>query len=546
MRSMLSLSPSSLRAISEHRKLISLIRNPLHTSHLLEFLGRVFRFDAHQDNFLATILVGRLRRPEHSLRLLGLLHHPNIFPFNAAIRVFSDSSPFTALSLFIYLKRLSLSPNDFTFSDLFKASSHSKNVLHVFQLHAHVKKSFYSSDPFVSNALLSAYSRFSGHLSSAHQLFDEMSEYRMGRSWTSLIAGYARFSKGEETLSLFLEMVNIGFIPEDETMVSVLSACSSLVGRQIDKWVKMLQEYGDNYSVCIVLLYLYGKLGRVDESRKLFDNLRERIGRIGVVAWNAMISGHVQNGEPIKSLDLFFCMLGDCSTKPNHVTFVSVLSACAMVGDLNLGRWAHEYLKCRVSKEILKSNKILGTALIDMYSKCGNLVEAKKVFDRMTEKDVVSFNAMIMGLAMNGEEVTALNLFSSMRKFNVKPNDGTFLGLLCACAHSGMVEEGRLIFNDILQKYSIDPKLEHYACFTDLLARAGHIEEALEVVENMPIEPNGLVWGSLLGDASPTPSWMLLKMLLLGFLLQTPQIRLGMSCFLMLMLLAEVGKELKS
>ncbi|PKU63869.1 pentatricopeptide repeat-containing protein At3g12770 [Dendrobium catenatum] len=491
---------SPFTAISELKALTALIRSTLHSTHLLQILARVFHLGAHQNNFLVTVLIGRLRLPEQVINLLRLLHRPNILPFNASIRILSDSSPSKAVSLFLSLKHLSLSPNDFTFSELFRACSFSRNAFHVFQLHAQVTKSRYSSDPFVCNALLSAYAKGVGLLAYARKLFDEMPEKGMVCRWTCLIAGHAQFGDGEDAISLFIDMIEENFIPEDDAMVSVLSACSSLEGAKAHKWLRIVEEYSNKDSAIIVLIYLYGKLGRVEESRDLFEKMRKReSGRVSIVAWNAMITSHVQNGEPIEALNIFHCMLSHSTPKPNHVTIASILSACAVVGDLNLGRWAHEYMKFSGGHGILQSNKILGTAFIDMYCKCGSLKEAKQVFDRMVLKDVVSFNAMIMGLAINGEEMVALRVFSDMEKLNIVPNDGSFLGLLCACTHSGMVDEGRLIFTDMQRKYSISPKLEHYACFTNLLARAGFIEEALEVVKTMPIEPNGLVWGSLLG-----------------------------------------------
>ncbi|KAK8921527.1 putative pentatricopeptide repeat-containing protein [Platanthera zijinensis] len=491
---------SSSPAIFELEDLIALIRSPLPSFHLPQLLARIFCLGAHHNNFLTTVLIGRLPRPELSLRLLRLLHSPNILPFNAAIRAISDSSPSTAISLFLSLKRLHLSPNDFTFSELLRACSLSRNALHVFQLHAVVIKSRYFSDPFVSNALLSAYAKGVRHPSYARKVFDEMPERRQVRAWTCLIAGYARSNDREEALSVFVKMIEENLLPEDDTMVSVLSACSALDGRSVEKWLKIVDEYADIDSAVVVLMHLYGKLGKVEESVGLFEKMRKReAGRMSIVAWNTVIIALVQNGKPVEALNLFHCMLTYSSPKPNHVTVVSLLSACAVVGDLNLGRRAHEYMKNRGREGVLSSNRILGTAFIDMYSKCGSLREAKHVFDGMSAKDVVSFNAMIMGLAMNGEETAALNLFSDMGKFDVKPNDGTFLGVLCACAHSGMIDKGRLIFNDMQKKHLISPTIEHYACFINLLARAGLLEEALKVVEGMPIEPNGLVWGSLLG-----------------------------------------------
>lgn len=364
----------------------------------------------------------------------------------------------------------------------------------------------FGSNSFVPNGLLSAYAKCAGDVVSAHRLLDEMPDRKLVCSWTCLIAGYAQFGKSEEALKLFLRMIEGNLRPEDDTMVSVLSACSSLKIVDLENWVNVFMQFGNSLddisrdSVNTVLIYLYGRWGKIEKGKELFAKMMMR-GRenISIVTWNAMIGGYVQNGLPIEALELFHKMLAALRPKPNHVTIVSVLSACALVGDLELGRWAHEYVKSNGRKGVLESNRILATAFIDMYSKCGSLEEAKEVFDGMARKDVVSFNVMIMGLAANGQGEEALRLFSEMKKSGLQPNDGTFLGLLCACTHSGLVDEGRMLLKDMYQQYLVTPNLEHYASFVDLLARAGHVEEALDVVKTMPIEPNGLVWGALLG-----------------------------------------------
>ncbi|KAG1334311.1 pentatricopeptide repeat-containing protein, chloroplastic [Cocos nucifera] len=499
-------SSSSPLPPSDQRALALLLQGPINPTHLPRIHARIFRLGAHQDNLIATRLIGRLPIPL-SLRILCLLDKPSIFPFNAAIRVLSDAGlPLPALSLFKSLMLRSVSPNDFTFSFLLKACTSSKDAHHVRQIHTHVIKTGFGSNSFVPSGLLSAYVKGARDVVSADRLFDEMPERKLVCCWTGLIAGYAQSGRSEEALKLFQRMVKENLRPEDDTMVSVLSACSNLNTVDLENWVNILMEFGtslDNVScdsVNTVLIYLYGRSGKIEKGKELFDRMMGR-GResVSIVAWNAMIGGYVQNSLPIEALDLFHKMLAISRPKPNHVTIVSVLSACALVGDLELGRWAYEYVKLNGRKGVLESNRILATAFIDMYSKCGSLEEAKKVFNGMTIKDVVSFNAMIMGLATNGQGEEVLRLFSEMEKSGVQPNDGTFLGLLCACAHSGLVDEGQMLFRDMYQKYLVTPNLEHYASFVYLLARASHVEEALEVVKTMPIEPNGLVWGALLG-----------------------------------------------
>ncbi|KAJ8568021.1 hypothetical protein K7X08_020743 [Anisodus acutangulus] len=279
-------------------------------------------------------------------------------------------------------------------------------------------------------------------------------------------------------------------------MVSVLSLCSKLDMSNIEKWIGNFRyDLGCSGcdSVSTVLVYLYGKLGNVDKSREIFEQISSD-GKRSVLSWNAMIGAYFQNGCALDGLCLFRLMMELNCCYPNHVTMVSVLSACTQVGDLDLGLWVHEYMKGSRQKSCLLSNANLATTLIDMYSKCRSLESARDVFDQLIVKDVVSFNAMIMGLAINGKGKEALELFSQMLELNLHPNAGTFLSLLCACS-----QKGRQIFKEMSQCFRISPKLEHYASYIDLLARVGYVEEALQVAMSMPFKPNNFVWGALFG-----------------------------------------------
>ncbi|KAJ9159458.1 hypothetical protein P3X46_024966 [Hevea brasiliensis] len=487
--------------------LSTLLQGPIPHGHLLQIHARVFRLHAHQDNLIATRLIGHY--PSHlALRVFDQLQGPNLFPFNAIIRVFAYEGHFhDSFFLFRRLKRQSLSPNDLTFSFILKACFGAKYVVYVQQVHTHILKVGLITDPFVCNGLVAVYAKCFKDLASARLLFDEMPDKGVVCCWTSLIAGFAQSGQSEEVLRLFcVMMVREKLRPENDTMVSVLSACSNLEIFQIEKWVTALSEFTNGIesktsscdSLNNVLVYLYGKWGKIEKSRERFDDISCN-GKRSVLPWNSMINAYVQNGFPLEALSLFRLMAENPTCRPNHVTMVSVLSACAQIGDLELGKWVHDYLKSKGSKGVLEFNTFLSTSLIDMYSKCGSLDKAKEVFNQMVSKDVVSFNTMIMGLAINGEGMEAVKLFSTMQEFGLHPNAGTFLGLLWACSHSGLSDEGRKIFRDMSSSFVILPKLEHYACYIDLLARNGHLEEAIKVATSMPFKPNNFVWGALLG-----------------------------------------------
>lgn len=238
------------------------------------------------------------------------------------------------------------------------------------------------------------------------------------------------------------------------------------------------------------MITCYAKHGKVDEARALFDRMGDR----DVVCWYVMIDGYVQHGMPNESLLLFRKMLA-VKVRPNEVTVLAALSACGQIGALESGRWLHTY----IANNRIQINVHVGTALIDMYCKCGSLEDARLVFDRIRDKDVIAWNTMIVGYAMHGFSQDALQLFNEMCRIGYQPTDITFIGVLSACAHAGLVSQGQEFFGLMKDEYGIKPKVEHYGCMVNLLSRAGHLEEAYELVKNMDINPDPVLWGTLLG-----------------------------------------------
>ncbi|KAK0575196.1 hypothetical protein LWI29_035380 [Acer saccharum] len=231
------------------------------------------------------------------------------------------------------------------------------------------------------------------------------------------------------------------------------------------------------------------KWGEVVLARKLFDEMPVR----DLIAWSAMIAGYAQCGLSRKALDLFNLMQIE-GVKVNEVSMVSVLSACTHLGALDQGRWAHAYIE----KNRLKMTVTLGTALIDMYAKCGDMNKAMEVFRCMRERNVYTWTSVINGLAMNGAGEKCLELFSMMKQEGVQPNEVTFISVLRGCSVVGLVEEGRKHFDSMRRVYGIEPQLEHYGCLVDLYGRAGHLDEALNVIDDMPMKPHAGAWGALL------------------------------------------------
>jgi pentatricopeptide repeat protein len=241
-----------------------------------------------------------------------------------------------------------------------------------------------------------------------------------------------------------------------------------------------------------VMITAYAKRGEMTLARDLFDRAPDR----DVVSWNAMISGYVRCGSHKDAMDLFEQMqcLGE---KPDIVTMLSLLSACADSGDLDVGQRLHSYLSERFSRTGIST--VIGNALIDMYAKCGQMKIALEVFLSMREKDVSTFNSIIGGLALHGHFMESIDVFEKMLMGNIRPDEITFVAVLVACSHGGMVDKGREYFNLMQQLYRIEPNIKHYGCMVDILSRAGLLKETFEFISKMKIEPNSVIWRTLLG-----------------------------------------------
>eukprot|EP00268_Persea_americana_P030987 TRINITY_DN30067_c0_g1_i4.p1 TRINITY_DN30067_c0_g1~~TRINITY_DN30067_c0_g1_i4.p1 ORF type:complete len:620 (+),score=107.19 TRINITY_DN30067_c0_g1_i4:229-2088(+) len=345
-------------------------------------------------------------------------------------------------------------------------------------------------DPVSYNCLIAAYSRF-GRVLEARQLFDEM-PVRTTVSWNSMISCYAHNGDLREGLRMFERMSIERAWPNEFTLVTVLSICAKLGDLEMGLKVKKFVEDNRlcrNMIMSTAILEMYVKCGAIDDARREFDGMAER----DVVAWSAMIAGYAQNGRSNEALELFEEMKRR-KIKPNDVTLVSILSACGQLGSVEVGEMIGNY----VESEGLSLNVYVGSALLDMYAKCGNIGKARQVFNEMPEKDVVSWNSMIAGLAVNGFEEEAINLYFQMNDSDAKPNDVTFVALLTACTHAGLVELGCRFFKSMRRDHNIKPQVEHCACVVDLFCRAGRLDEAYEFICKMEVEPNVIIWGSLL------------------------------------------------
>ncbi|CBI20594.3 unnamed protein product, partial [Vitis vinifera] len=284
--------------------------------------------------------------------------------------------------------------------------------------------------------------------------------------------------------------------PDEFTFTSVLKACAGLAhvvnGQKIHAMVTK-QGFESNLFVRNSLIDMYFKAGYLLLARHLFDEMfvRDR----NVVCWNAMIAGYAQNEKYSDAIEVFRMMQQFGGVVPNDVTLVSVLPACAHLGALDLGKWIDGF----ISRREMALGLFLGNALADMYAKCGCITEARRVFNKMEERDVISWSIIICGLAMYGHADEAFGCFYEMLDCGEKPNDVVFMGLLTACTHAGLVKKGLNCFNTMDKEYGVSPKVEHYGCVVDLLSRAGELDKAEDMISSMPMKPNVIIWGALLG-----------------------------------------------
>ncbi|KAL6127732.1 hypothetical protein ACLB2K_071095 [Fragaria x ananassa] len=339
----------------------------------------------------------------------------------------------------------------------------------------------------------------------------------------AMIRGYDGNGLFEQCLHLFDEMPHRGLKPHNFTYPYVLNSCSKLgwfrKGKQVHCRI-VKDGFASSPSVAHALFHLYVKMVDLNDARKVFDEMY--VKTIGlwnhmislyvnacdvqsarklfdvmperdIVSCNSMITGYAEHGQHEEALNLFVQMQSR-SQVPDNYTFVSVLSACSQLGALEFGKWIHYLIE-----DWSQFGAILGTALVDMYSKCGDINRAFTLFIKMGERDVFCWNVMIRSVAINGRTEDAVKMYSLMQKKGLRPNDFTFTAALFACSHGGLTKEGERIFYSMEKEFGVEPKLEHYGCIIDLLSRNGQLEEAVRLVREMPYKPDIAIWGALLG-----------------------------------------------
>lgn len=343
--------------------------------------------------------------------------------------------------------------------------------------------------------------------------------------FNAMIKGYSLSGPCQESLLLFSCMKGRGIWPDEYTFAPLLKSCSGLWDVRPGQCVhgEVIRVGFESFgSIRVGVVELYAAYGWMEDAMKVFDEVRDRdiiiwnliihgfckggdvdtglslfrkMSERSVVSWNSMISCLARSGREDEALELFHEMRSE-GFEPDEATLVSVLPVCARLVAVDIGLSIQHYAE---STAIYPDSVPVGNALVDFYCKCGDLEGATRVFNGICHKNVVSWNSMIAGLAFNGKSQLGVDLFEEMIDSGMIPNDATFVGVLACCAHAGLIKKGQELFALMTANHGLDPKLEHYGCMVDLLARGGQVRDAYDLLRRMPMVPNAAMWGALLG-----------------------------------------------
>ncbi|CAN1173029.1 Putative pentatricopeptide repeat-containing protein At5g52630 [Linum perenne] len=385
--------------------------------------------------------------------------------------------------------------NHFSFEEKYRyicslllSQTRSRSLRNGVQLHAKIVKSGLGTIPLVSHYLINFYSKNQLPMSSA-SVFDE-TQMRSATTWSSVISSLAQNELPSLAIEYFRKMLEAGFLPDDHIYPSATKACAIMGRWDVGKSVHChVVKTGYEFDVFVAssLVDMYCKCGKVKDARYLFDEMPER----NVVSWSGMIYGYTQVGEDEEALNLFKDALYE-GLEVNDFTFSSVVRVCGDSTLLELGRQIHGMC----FKTSYDSSSFVGSSLVSLYSRCGVVEEAYLVFEEVPIRNLGMWNAMLIACAQHGHTKRVFELFGELEK-KIRPNFITFLCLLYACSHSGLVEEGERYF-ELMKRSNVEPGAQHYSSLVGLLSRAGKLQEALKIIETMPIEPTESVWGAFM------------------------------------------------
>lgn len=358
------------------------------------------------------------------------------------------------------------------------------------EIHNHVIKKGFDSTSFVSNTLATLYNKC-GKLDYGLRLFERI-EMKDVVSWTTIITSYVQMGQEHEAIKAFLRMRESGVDPNEYTFAAIMSGCAGLArikwGEQLHAHMVKKAVLG-SLSVANSTMTMYSKCGKLDSTLAIFQEMHTK----DVVTWSTMIAGYSQGGLCTQTFDLLSSMRWE-GPKPTEFALASVLSICGSMAILEQGKQIHAH----VLQIGFENRPMIQSSLINMYAKCGSVIEASKIFDVSKNNDIISWTAMINGYAEHGLSFEAINLFEKLSDVGLIPDAVTYIGVLTACSHAGFADLAFHYFKTMTEGYHIYPSKEHYGCIIDLLCRAGRLSEAESMIENMPFHRDDVVWSTLL------------------------------------------------
>lgn len=396
-----------------------------------------------------------------------------------------------ALILFEQMQWERVRPDKVTFLVILSACASQAALTEGKRMHIHMILNGYASDLVLATAAINMYAKC-GNLEEAFCVFEYMHE-RDVVSWNAMISACSQHGDGKKVIHLCNQMQQDGVFPCKITFVSILEACASegllAKGKHIHACI-MQGEFMLDIFVVTALVNMYHKCGRLDEAHRVFNKISEH----DAVSWSAIITAYSQQGQGMEALQLFNQMQRE-GVIPDCVVFVNILSACASQAALMNGMMIHTCI-ANIGVDL---DATVANSLVNMYSKCGRMQDARRVFDRMPKRDILSFNIMIAGYAQHGHSKESFQLFDEMQQGGVSPDTVSFASIISACSHSGLVDEGHHCLTFMKKNHCIRLTGEHYDCMLDLLGRAGQLDEAEILINGMPIQPTSVSWMTLLG-----------------------------------------------
>ncbi|XP_015892956.3 putative pentatricopeptide repeat-containing protein At5g52630 isoform X2 [Ziziphus jujuba] len=467
--------------------------------------AHIIKTGSHGDLFVSTFLVNvyvKCGTMENARKVFDNLPSRNVVAWTTLMTGYVHNlKPELAIQVFLEMLKAGTYPTNYTLGIALNACTSLHSIKVGEQIHAYIIKYRIDFDTSIGNSLCTLYAKCRD-LESSVKAFMKIREKNV-ISWTGIISACGDNGEAARGLQFFSEMLSEDVEPNEFTLTSVLSLCCVMltlgVGTQVHS-LSIKLGYESILPIKNSIMYLYLKCGQVKEAQTLFEGMET----VSLITWNAMIAGYAQmmdlEGNDLSAYQSgnealnIFSKLNRSDMKPDLFTFSSILTVCSSLVALEQGEQIH----AQTIKTGFLSDVVVGTALINMYNKCGSIEKASKAFLEMSTRTLISWTSMITGLAQHGKTQQALQLFEDMRFAGVRPNQITFVGVLSACSHAGMVDEALSYFEMMQKEYKIKPVMDHFACLIDMFVRLGRLDEAFNFIEKMDIEPSEFIWSILI------------------------------------------------